>query len=294
MASDATPAVVDLHIHTTASDGTFTPAAILREARNEGLAAIAITDHDTLDGARDALTAGIPEGMGFLVGVEISAAAPPTCPMRGSFHLLGYGVRLDHEPLDRCLSALRDSRKNRNPGIVARLRDLGFDVRLEDVIARAGGGQIGRPHIARYMKARGWAASIDEAFDRYIGNGGPAYVDKYRVPCHEAVALIRAAGGVAVLAHPGLLPLEPGPDFEAMIGELRDMGARGIEAFYPEHSPHRTAYFAEISRRFDLVATGGTDFHGTIKPGLRLGRARGDFRVPAGVYDNLLREVSRP
>jgi 3',5'-nucleoside bisphosphate phosphatase len=293
-AARSTRSGIDLHIHTTASDGTLSPAEVLREARRENLAAIAITDHDTLAGVRDALAAGIPDGMEFLSGVEISAAAPPSLPMRGSFHLLGYAIRTDHGPLEACLADLRNSRKNRNPAIVARLRELGFDIRLEAVSEFAGGGEIGRPHIAGFMKSRGWVESIDEAFDRYIGNNGPAYADKYRVPCAEAVALLREAGGVAVVAHPGLLPVEPGPEFEATIAELRDMGTRGIEVFYPGHSPERTAYFAEIARRYDMVATGGTDFHGDIKPELRMGRGFGDFRVPFEIYDALLREATRP
>jgi hypothetical protein len=292
LGSDTASAAIDLHIHTTASDGTLPPDAILREAGERGLAAIAITDHDTIDGVREALDAGIPPNLGFLPGVEISAGPPPACPMRGSFHLLAYGVRLDHGPLNQCLERLRDSRKNRNPRILERLREMGIDLPREAVENPADGGQVGRPHIARMLKAHGHAASIDAAFDRYIGNNAPAYVDKYRVPIAEAIDLARAAGGVAVAAHPGLLPLEPGPAFEAMIGELREMGLRGIETFYPEHSAEQVDYFMGLARRFDLVMTGGTDFHGAIKPGLALGRGPGGFRVPAWVYDALLREVA--
>lgn len=295
MGSDPNPSVadgpIDLHIHTTASDGTFSPAAVLREARERGLAAIAITDHDTTAGVRAALDAGIPPEMGFLPGVEISAAPPPSCPMKGSFHLLGYGFRLDHEPLNRCLERLQDSRKNRNPRILAKLRDLGIDLE-PDALTAEDGGQMGRPHIAGLLKERGYVNSFDEAFDRYIGNHAPAYVDKYRAPVAEAIDLIRAAGGVAVAAHPGLLPLEPGPPFEAMVAELREMGLRGIEVFYPEHSPERTEYFIGVARRFGLVTTGGTDFHGGIKPGLAMGRGRGDFRVPPAAFHDLLREVA--
>lgn len=292
MGSDTAAAPIDLHIHTTASDGTLSPAAILREAGERGLAAIAITDHDTIDGVREALAAGIPPKLNFLTGVEISAGPPPACPMRGSFHLLAYGIRLDHGPLNQCLEHLQDSRKNRNPRILERLREMGIDLRREALEDQSNGGQIGRPHIARMLLAQGYVDSIDAAFDRYIGNNAPAYVDKYRVPIAEAIDLVRAAGGVAVAAHPGLLPLEPGPAFEAMIGELREMGLRGIETFYPEHSAKQVAYFNDVARRFGLVMTGGTDFHGTIKPGLELGRGSGDFGVPVSVFEDLLREVT--
>ncbi|MFP4309086.1 MAG: PHP domain-containing protein [Desulfococcaceae bacterium] len=285
---------IDLHIHTTASDGTLSPADVLREAAEQGLAAIAITDHDTTAGVRAALEAGVPPSMGFLPGVEISAAPPSSCPMKGSFHLLGYGVRLDHEPLNRCLEALQDSRRNRNPRILARLRELGIDLELDEAAMEDDRGQVGRPHIAGLLKEQGHVKSIEEAFDRYIGNHGPAYVDKYRVPVAEAIGLIRAAGGVAAAAHPGVLPLEPGPAFETMMAELREMGLRGVEVFHPEHSPERTEYFRGVARRFGLLMTGGTDFHGDVKPGVAMGRGRGDFRVPPAAFEDLLREVAGP
>ncbi len=283
---------IDLHIHTTASDGALSPAEVLREAGKQGLAAISITDHDTTAGVRAALDIGVPPEMGFLSGVEISAAPPPSCPMKGSFHLLGYGFRLDHEPLNRCLERLRDSRKNRNPQILARLREMGVDIELDPAAAEDDGGQMGRPHIAGLLKERGYVKTFDEAFDRYIGNHAPAYVDKYRAPVAEAIGLIRAAGGVAVAAHPGVLPLEPGPAFERTMAELREMGLRGIEVFYPEHSPERRKYFMDVARRLGLVMTGGTDFHGDVKPGVAMGRGRGDFRVPPSVFEDLLREAT--
>lgn len=285
---------IDLHIHTTASDGTLSPAEVLREAGKQGLAAIAITDHDTTAGVRAALEVGIPPSLGFLPGVEISAGPPSSCPMKGSFHLLGYGIRLDHEPLNRRLEALQDSRKNRNPRILAKLRELGINLELDAAAAEDDGGQMGRPHIAGLLKEQGHVKSIDEAFERYIGNHGPAYVDKYRVPVAEAIELVRTAGGVAVAAHPGVLPLEPGPVFEAMMAELREMGLGGLEVFYPEHSPEQTDYFMGVARRFGLVMTGGTDFHGDIKPGVAMGRGRGNFRVPSAAFDDLLREAAGP
>ncbi|GBC62722.1 ribonuclease III [Desulfonema ishimotonii] len=283
---------VDLHIHSTASDGTLSPGEIVNTARQLGLKAIAITDHDTLAGVRAAIDGGIPQSLRFLTGLEISAASPRRFPCHGSFHILGYAIRPDDPPLNRALVRLQEARKNRNPRIIGQLRQLGFDITLKEVAAHAGDAQIGRPHIARLMKEKGFVCSVEAAFDRYLGTGKPAYADKYRISCREAISLIRGAGGIAVLAHPGLLkPVRPF-DAEEMIAALRAMGLKGIEVFYPEHDAGQTAFYGEIARRYGLVKTGGTDFHGAIKPGLKMGSGNGDgFCVPFSVYEAITRSV---
>ena len=217
---------IDLHIHSTASDGTFTPAEIIRHAQQLDLAAISITDHDTLAGSKQALEIGIPDSIDFLTGVEISAAPPPSYPKPGSFHILGYAIQLDDPALNTALESLQNARENRNPAILNCLNDLGFNVTLADVQAEAGDGQLGRPHIARYMVKKGWAASIDDAFDTYLGAGKPAYVDKYRIECNRALEIIRGAGGIPVLAHPGLLEIDNGQQLERIIIELKEMGLK--------------------------------------------------------------------
>lgn len=278
---------IDLHIHSTASDGTLTPAEIVQEAATQGLAAISITDHDTLEGSRQAhaLCAG---AIRFLPGVEISAAPPPGAPCAGSFHILGYGIELDEPVLNDTLSLLQNARRNRNPAIIERLAALGFDISMEEVLALAGDAQIGRPHIARTMVHKGFVENIDEAFDRYLSHGQPAYVDKYRVSCARALQVIRDAGGVPVLAHPFLLNIRRRSAMERLIDSLVPMGLAGIEVYYPEHPPDETAFYRKLAERFGLLMTGGTDFHGTLTPEIRLGNGQGDFCVPYQLYQRLV------
>lgn len=279
---------IDLHIHSDASDGTLSPAEILDTARELGLGAIAITDHDTLAGSKEAIRVGIPSSLRFLTGIEISASPPPSFPCKGSFHILGYGLRLDDPVLNRSIGMFQKARRDRNPRMTERLRELGMDISARELEERFGKGQIGRPHIARLMMRKGFVGSVDEAFDRYLGRGKPAYVDKHRAGCAEAIEIIRNAGGVPVLAHPSLLnPLNDAP-IEELIRTLRNMGMRGIEVFYPEHSPAHVALYADLAERHGLLMTGGTDFHGSVKPDVRMGSGRGDFSVPYELYEKLI------
>jgi predicted metal-dependent phosphoesterase TrpH len=279
---------IDLHIHSTASDGSFTPAEILDHARKLNLAAIAITDHDSIDGSREALRIGIPPSFNFLTGVEISAAHPPFLPGSGSFHILGYNIHLDNRDLNQALRKLQEARKNRNPAILERLNELGFKISLEEVNQEVGEGQLGRPHIAYAMVKKGFVASIDEAFDKYLGTHGPAYVDKYRIECEQAINIIRAAGGVPVLAHPALLNIENDQKLDALLQNLVKIGLAGIEVYYPEHSPQQIRQYTELARTYDLLMTGGTDFHGTITPEIKMGTGNGSMCIPYLLYEKLL------
>jgi len=279
---------IDLHIHTTASDGTLTPPEVISQSLELKLKAIAITDHDTLAGSKAALQAGIPSPLNFLTGVEISAAPPRFYDGSGSFHLLGYSIRLDDPALNHALEKLQQARKNRNPAIIKRLNDLGITITLDEVRQEAGGGQLGRPHIAKLLVKKGLAESMNQAFDRYLGVDGPAYVDKFRIECRQAIALISGAGGIPVLAHPGLLKCKTRGQFDDLIAGLKKMGIRGVEVFYPEHTPDQTHLFAELARRHNLKLTGGTDFHGTIHPEVKIGSGKGDLFVPYELYEQLI------
>lgn len=284
---------IDLHIHSSASDGTLTPAQILDLAQAQHIDAIAITDHDTIDGSREALQIGIPASLHFLTGVELSAAPPPFLRRSGSFHILGYGLRLDDDELNQTLLVLQHARENRNPAIIERLCRLGFGMTLDEVAEMVGESQIGRPHIARVMLQKGYVHSIDEAFDRYLGTGKPAYVDKYRISCQRALDLIHGAGGIPILAHPYLLSLKDAAEVEKIIVSLKKIGLEGIEALYPEHPPHATAFYKELADRHHLLITGGTDFHGRLKPDIQLGIGTGDFRVPFALYERLVDRLAR-
>ncbi|MGE0086045.1 MAG: PHP domain-containing protein [Desulfococcaceae bacterium] len=278
----------DLHIHSTASDGTCTPAEILRLAVEMGIGIMSITDHDTVAGAKEILRMGIPPSVRFITGIEISAASPEEFPCAGSFHILGYNIDVDNSVLNQALEILREARRNRNPQIIGNLRNMGFDLSMEELIRHAGDCQIGRPHIAGLMLKKGFVQSIDEAFDKYIGNGKAAYADKYRISCPEAISMIRNAGGTAVLAHPGLLKPLITFSFEKMLCHLRETGLGGIEVWYPEHSAEQTVYYAQMADRYGLIKTGGTDFHGAVKPGLQMGIGRGDFCVPYSAGEQLI------
>lgn len=282
---------IDLHIHSTASDGSLTPASILDHARKLNLAAIAITDHDSIDGSKEALRIGIPPSLQFLTGVEISAAHPKFFPGPGSFHILGYGIRLDDPVLNQTLKQLQEARKNRNPRIVRRLNELGFPLSIEDVQKIGGKGQIGRPHIAYALMQKGYVASIGEAFTKLLGTAKPAYIDKERISCEDAIDMIRGAGGIAALAHPGLLEVADIGQMEALIQNLVDIGMHAIEVYYPQHTNEQTKLLAQLAKRYGLLLTGGTDFHGDLTPEIQMGSGHGDLFVPLNVYEALMEHI---
>ena len=280
---------IDLHVHTTASDGSLSPAEVIDLAKQIGLGAIAITDHDTLLGARQAVSSGIPSGIAFVTGVEISAQRPSALPGPGSLHILGYAVDMGNRPLNQALGRLQDARLSRNPRIIKRLNELGIPLSMAALMASVEpGGQLGRPHIATAMVEQGHVRSINEAFDRFLGTGKPAYVDKERLGCAEAIATIRKAGGIAVLAHPGLIKTPSGRLEPDVVAALRAMGLGGIEVYYPEHTPEQTAHYAALASRFGMIMTGGTDFHGDVKPQIQLGSGLGDLNVPMAIYHRLM------
>ncbi len=279
---------IDLHIHTTASDGTFTPEQVISHAHQLKLKAIAITDHDTVAGSKEALRNGIPPSLGFLTGVEISSTPPPFYPASGSFHQMGYSIRLDDPKLNQTPENLQQARKNRNPAIISRLNELGISITLDEVRKEAGEGQLGRPHIAQLMVKKRVVASIDAAFDQFLGTGKPAYVDKQRIECFKAIEIILAAGGVPVLAHPGLLDFKEENQLEELIGRLKKAGIQGVEVYYSGHTPDQSRLFAELAKRHDLLMTGGSDFHGAIQPEIEMGSGQGDLIVPFELFEKLI------
>lgn len=278
-------APIDLHSHTTASDGSDAPEALVQLASERGLAAIAVTDHDTVGGVAEALDAGATYGVEVIPGVEISAAPPDDVDDRdGVLHILGYLVDPENPALGEALGWMRDMRRERNPEIIKKLNALGVNVTLADAQRYAQGGQVGRPHIAQAVVAAGGAADVQDAFNRYLRTGGPAAVEKAKLPADRSIAVIRAAGGVAVMAHPYQAKLGDGEELEHLVEELVALGLGGIECWYSRHKPEQTARYRELADRFGLVATGGSDYHGTTKPNIALGLTP---PVPHAVVDAL-------
>ena len=189
--------------------------------------------------------------------------------------------------MNQALKLHQDARKNRNPQILQRLKSMGRLLEPADIATEARGGQVGRPHIAQAMLRKGWVNSIDEAFDRYLGKGAAAYVDKYRIPCEETIALIRAAGGLAVLAHPQLYGIADDDVLEKLILHLKAAGLGGLEVFYAQHTLERTAQFAFWAGRHALLMTGGSDFHGAINPHISMGYLRKNCPIPGNIYGKL-------
>lgn len=291
MGYDISHLKIDLHVHSTASDGTLSASQLLQRAQTLGLGALAITDHDAIEGVREILHSGCPGDLGFVSGVEISSQPPQDFAHKGSLHILGYGFDPDNASLCEMLERLQAARKNRNPKIIERLSDIGFAISLSDVQEHAGEGQLGRPHIARTMVAKGIVPNVDAAFDLYLGKGKPAYVDKYRVPCRDAIQAIRNAGGIPVLAHPGLLQTATPQAIEALIVQLTGFGLGGVEVYYPSHSPEQMEHYAALATRHGLLMTGGSDFHGQLFANIELGSGSGNLHVPFEVYEKLMQAI---
>lgn len=278
---------IDLHAHTTASDGTFTPTQLVEMAQQAGLCALAITDHDTVDGVGEARIAGQRLGVEIVPGVEIS-----TDLAGGTVHILGYFIDPDNKTLCEKLDWAKDVRANRNHKIVARFCELGIEMTYEEVAQKAGGKVVGRPHFAQTLIQKGVVQNIQQAFDEYLGTGKKAYVDKFRFKPDEAVAMIAGAGGAAVLAHPGVYGWTP-QTLETELGALAKLGLAGLEVLYTEHTPAQTLIFDDLAGRLGILRTGGSDFHGQSKSKIKLGRGMGDLSVPYEFLEKLKEKVGR-
>jgi predicted metal-dependent phosphoesterase TrpH len=273
---------VDLHLHSTFSDGSATPAEIVATAVETGLTAIALTDHDTLEGVPQARNAAKRAGIRFAGGVELSVEW-----REQTMHLLVYFLDPAPGPLQDSLETLRREREDRNLRIAALLEDLGIGISIEEVTAEAGRGVVGRPHFAGVMMNKGYVQSVAEAFDRYLAAGRPAYAPRKRLTAEEAIALARESIAVPVIAHPHTVGLRA-TEYSTGFRELVAQGLGGIEAYYGEYSPEMRVRISEICDELGIVATGGSDYHGRYKPHLQIGVGKGDLRVPDEVFDRLV------
>lgn len=272
---------VDLHLHSTASDGSVPPAELVELAHRNRLTTIALTDHDTQDGIPEAREAAARMGIELIPGAELSLQYD------GGMHLVVLWLEPGSGPLQDRLAWLRDGRDVRNTQILAALASAGIEVTADEVAVQAGAGTIGRPHIAAVMVRKGYVADISSAFALWLGRGCPAYVERPRLAPEEGVDLARQSGAVPVLAHPHTLGITNARDMSRLLGDLLDAGLVGLESWYSGYHRHEREGYADLARRFGLVASGGSDFHGDYKPGLQPGIGYGDLVVPERVVEEL-------
>lgn len=276
--------MIDLHAHTIHSDGTLTPRELVRLARELGLTAVAVTDHDSIDGHEEALDAGHDLGIEVVPGVEINLEHE-----RVTLDLLGYF--LGDPPgshLQRKLDELRRYRNERNRRMLTQLAGFGYPVEAGELRRIAGGRAIGRPHIGEAMRRRGYVDSIDEAFSRFLRRGAPAWVDRRRLSLREATRLVRRSGGLPVIAHPGIIRADEA-GLAHLVRDAARCGVAGIECYYPSHDAETVRRILALAGANGLVVTGGSDFHGDTKPDVSLGRGAGARPIP----DEILAELKR-
>lgn len=273
--------MVDLHTHSTASDGTFTPKELILLAKKEGLKGLALTDHDTVLGLKEAYQTAKEVDLPFLCGVEISVKFEGP----GHFHMLGYFLNPEIPEMDKTLQTLQKARAERNKKMIEKLQNLGIDITLEELKTLAE-GEIGRPHIANLLVKKGVVRSFEEAFERFLRKGALAYVPKALLTPEEAIRKILEAKGIPVLAHPFTLKLDL-HTLKKYFSSLKDLGLMGIEVYYTEHSKEFTNFLLDLVKRLNLIATGGSDFHGKNKPDIKLGKGLGNLNVPIECFRNL-------
>ena len=280
---------IDLHSHSTASDGSVEPSALVQLAVEQGLTTLALTDHDTQEGIEEAREATAGTDLELIAGTELSLEYDA-----GGMHLVVLWLEPGSGPLQSRLATLRRWRNGRNEQIVASLSELGMPMTIDQVTEEAGSGSVGRPHIAAVMMAKGYVESIEEAFELWLASGRPAYRSRLRLRPEEAIQLALESGGVPILAHPHTLNINRAAEMGDLLTELCGAWLVGLEAIYSSYRQHERDGYADLARRFGLVPSGGSDYHGSYKPGLDLGRGYGDLVVPDSVLDDLRRHAANP
>lgn len=289
-------AYVDLHSHSTASDGTDRPGDVVRLAKASGLSAVALTDHDTTGGLAEAADTAREVGIDFLPGIEISCSYPRP----GTMHILGYGIDPASPRLAQTLAELIRARNERNDRIIAALNAKGIPITLDQVRAVATRGDprnenvtVGRPHIAKVLQMLGVVSNNAQAFRDYLGGNGLVYADKERLTNREAIALIHSAGGIACLAHAYQLQKDNWAQLRNEIKHLKSIGLDALEVVHSDHRESLVAELTDIAKKLDLLCTGGSDYHGSNKKHIKLGVVRNGRRVPRAWYDRIVDRLSR-
>jgi len=278
--------LIDLQIHSTYSDGSLTPRQLVEEAKKINLLAIALTDHDTVEGIPEFLKAGTESQLLPIPGVEISAQAE--LPPNGHLHILGLFIDHNSQELKTNLEFLKFHRNQRAAKIIERLNELGVNISLEELQQETAEGSIGRPHIAKILLRKKEVSTLQTAFEKYIGKGKPAFVEKIKFPEQKAIQLIKKAGGLAILAHPHLMNYPTFSDMQRKITSLKELGLDGFEAYYSGLPESYTSQLIRLAKKLSLLISGGSDFHGKNKEGIFMGIGAGDLQIPDSVYYNLV------
>ena len=271
---------IDLHIHSNHSDGTSTPEEIVVMAKRKDLRAVSITDHDTATATKIALEMGKMHNIEIVPGIEMSSRHEA-----GSLHILGYYIESEDRELHRRLEVVQEARKERNRKIVRKLQEIGIAITYRDIVNESVKGQAGRPHIARVLVRKGYVRNMSEAFDQYLKKNAKAYVERFLYTSRESIEIIRASGGIAVLAHPNQIGLADG-EMERLVGELTAVGLGGIETYYPTQSKSYRKKMKHLAKRYDLAITGGSDYHGNIRQGTDIGGGV-RLQIPDDLLDKL-------
>jgi len=272
---------VDLHTHSTASDGSLTPTELVARARKCGLRAMALTDHDTVSGLPEAIEAGKKYSVEVIPGCELSVEFKP-----GTMHIVGLWLPPHPERLLSALQYLRDQRHNRNHIIVEKLNSLGIEITYDQVLKKSRGESVGRPHIAGVLQDMGVVRSFSEAFNRFLGPDGKAYVPKTKFDPGKAISILREEGATVILAHPYSLEIGE-QEFESLVRRFMDLGLEGLEVYYSVHSPEQVRYYLSVAEKFGLLVSGGSDFHGDVKPHIELGRGMGNLNIPYTLVERM-------
>ena len=277
---------VDFHTHSTCSDGTFTPTELIKYAENVGLSAIALTDHDSVDGIEEAILASKDTNLEFIPGIEFSVTADT------EIHIIGLFIDHKNETLLKTIKKTRSQRKGRMEEICEKLRAHGFDITYEEASKLAGGDFLGRAHIAHLMMNKGYVETVKEAFDKYIGLNKPCYAVKKEITPEDAITAIRSAGGLAFLAHLHQTKFDNERLYK-LLKELKGYGLNGIEGYYTEYSDENIVEFRTLAQKLSLFYSGGSDFHGSMKPKVSLKTGYGDLHIPYSTLTTLRRLKSK-
>ena len=277
---------IDLHTHSTCSDGSFTPRELVRHAKENGISAIALSDHDSVAGLKDALEEGRNAGIEVVPAIELSAKSDTET------HILGYYIDPENKPLTEAAEYAMQVRYEREEETCFLLNSLGFDITMEELVKEASGGLLCRAHFAKIMVRKGYVSSVKEAFDLYLANGRPAYSSKQAFSDTEAVKLINGAGGLAFCAHLHLTR-KPLPVLKEFLTRLKGDGLAGVEGYYTEYTPEMERDYRSLASELGLLISGGTDFHGSFKPHIAIGKGLGNLEIPYSVLENIKASLNK-